>query len=253
MDNIFKMDPNESVQKAAVCKTPVRKTPKPKAIPDCKIIVRTHSPLFDPLQVGIKEDPTKFKFRDNFEDLKNAPHQNLDNMFIQRYEVAPDNIVLRLISYNTPMAQVSSKGNVEVLGVRISNSTTQHITRFIRALCNQEFTFQSLVKSYGVGMLTPIPVQPVVFPRVTVGMINKAIKATQKACGCYDGENEIRVNSQNLDIVEIHLPTGNVQIWYTDNNSLREVLRILINRGWLDYRFILEANKPENIKKYFRS
>lgn len=242
--DLFTMDANISVQKASV-----RKTPKPKAIPDCKIIVKTHSSLFDPVQVGIKEDPTMFKFRDNFEDLKNAPHQNLDNMFIQRYEVAPDNVVLRLISFNTAVAQVSSKGNVEVLGVRISNSTTQHITRFISAVCGENFTFQSLVKSYGVSQLTPIPVQPVFFPRVTVGMLNKAIKATRG----YDGESELKVNSRNLDIIEIHVPTGNVQIWYTDNNSLREVLRILINRGWLDYRFILEANKPENIKKFYRS
>jgi len=249
-ENLFHMDANEI--KEPIKAERINKQPKPKAIPDCKIIVNPHSLLFDPVQIGIKEDPTLFKFRDNLYDLRNAPHQNLDNMFIQRYEVAPDNVVLRLISFKVPVAQVSSKGNIEVFGGRISTTTTQHINRFISAVGGQNFTFPSLVKCYGVNQLTPIAAKPVVFPRVTIGMLNKGIKATQpKESYQYSG-CDIKVDSKTNKVIRI-LPNNGAPVVIYASTNLRDAMVYLVKNGVLNYNYILEANKPENIMKFYRS
>jgi len=209
---------------------------KPKNKP-VVVAVNPRADIFAPDQIGTRDNPAQFEVK--------------DHMTVERYEVNGA-VALRMFSYGEPVAQVASTNSIEVLNGHMTETSKRHVTAFIEAVTGVKIPYAKLVEKYGKSTLSPINVRPTVFPRVTVGMINKAIKATQKATG-YDGESEFKVNSQNFDIIEIHVPTGNVQTWYTENNSLREVLRILINRGWLDYRFILEANKPENIKKYFRS
>lgn len=202
------------------------------------VSVNHRADIFAPDQVGTKDHPERFEVK--------------DQMTVERYDLGNGSVALKLYSYDNPVAQVATSNSIEVTTNRLSDTTRKHVVAFIEAATGVKLPYKTIVEKYGKAALTPINARPTVFPRVTVGMINKAIKATLKANG-YDGESEFKVDSRTLDIIEIHIPTGNVQTWYSHNTSLREVLHILINRGWLDYRFILEANKPENIKKYYRS
>ena len=219
LDNLFNME----------AKAP--KQPTPVAA------VNPRADIFAPDQIGTRDNPAQFEVK--------------DHMTVERYEVNGA-VALRMFSYGEPIAQAATNNSIEVLtGRHMTETSKRHVTVFIEAVTGVKLPYAKLIEKYGKSTLSPINVRPTVFPRVTVGMINKAIKATQKATG-YDGQSEFKVDSKTLDIIEIHIPSGNVQTWYNGNTSLREVLHILINRGWLDYRFILEANKPENIRKYYR-
>lgn len=75
-------------------------------------------------------------------------------------------------------------------------------------------------------------------------MLNRGIKATT-------GNDNIRVDSKTFKVFRI-LNNGNL-VYEGGGGNLREAMRCLIQSGYLDYNYILEANKPENIMKFYRS
>ena len=194
--------------------------------------------IFAPDQIGTRDNPAQFEVK--------------DHMTVERYEVNGA-VALRMFSYGDPVAQVASNNSIEVLtGRHMTETSKRHVTLFIEAATGVKIPYAKLVEKYGKFTLSPINVRPTVFPRVTVGMINKAIKASQhntkfEYCGC-----DIRVNSKDNTVVRI-LPDSGAMVTIFASANLRDAMVYLVKNGVLNYNYILEANKPENIKKYYRS
>ncbi len=242
---------DEPSNKKAIRRAGDRKPVDKKQKAPLKLMVNGKSDLFNDFQIGERDDNTFFNFKDVI-DCRGERFCSAENMHIRMYKLSNGETVLRLYSYKTPVVQVSTSGGLEISrsGSAISATTKRHISAFLKSVvfCQGDCNFDCLVKAYGVDGLTNIGVEPVQFPRITVGMLNKAIKEHIDQHG--NTHTSIKVES-NYNVVET-LPNGMRQCWYV-TESLRAAAIVLIGNELISMNQIWFANRPDQIQKYFRT